>query len=142
MMDVLITTALIGIAMLWFSTKTSNIAFQKLFAALGILLFALTFLQVAVIAGASDVTTTNTSRLLNSTADSSTVNKTTTTYVYESVNITETLALGGAAVVSQGNLALFTVFGFVLFMSLIWFAIDYIGIGMNDLGQITKRRRG
>jgi hypothetical protein len=136
MMEILITTALVGIAMLWFSTKTSNIAFQKLFAALGILLFALTFLQASVIVGAPNTVTTDTSRVLTATLAGNV-----TTYAYENATITETVYEGGAAVVSQGNLALFTIFGFVLILSLVWFAIDYIGIGMNDLGAITKRKR-
>jgi len=139
MFEILIATMLGAVALLWYSTKTDNIAFQKLWAALGILLFALVFLQASVMAPDFRIANETTSyEYFNQTrADAPgefewELDNTTTVYQYENDPAGE--------VISSGNLGLFTVFGMVLFMMLIWFAIDYIGIGLNDFGQITRRK--
>jgi hypothetical protein len=206
MMEILITTALVAIAMLWFSTKTENLAFQKLFAALGILLIAIAFLQASVVTPTMRLNATENYRQAwecpalkgNCSGapvscigfDAGTCGKipgcnwepelfpdpafcggvpTVTcewvgaydyygdtcvdadgcTWSSDVVNATCELARvyqhyenePGGEVVSAGNLALFTVFGFVLILALVWFAIDYLGIGLRDFGHIVRKKR-
>jgi hypothetical protein len=205
MMEILIATAFVGIALLWFSTKTGNIAFQKLFAAMGILLFAAVFLQASLVTPTTRLNATEhytqawECPALKGNCSGAPVScngfdegtcggipgctwepelepdpafcdgvPTVTcewvgaydyygdtcvdadgcTWSSDVVNATCELARiyqhyenepGGEAV-SAGNLALFTVFGILLVLVLVWFIIDYMGIGLNDLGQIVRKR--
>lgn len=139
MFEILIATMIGAVALLWFSTKTENIAFQKMFAGLGILLFAVMFLQASILAPAYRISNeTSVYEYENFTQpeagkwEAEVVNIT-TSYEYENDPAGE--------VISGGNLALFIVFAFVFILSLIWFIIDYFGIALNDIGQIVRKRK-
>lgn len=134
MYEILIATMIGAVGLFWYSTKTNNIAFQKLWAALGILLFAVMFLQASVMVPGSRVA----NETINYTYDNATTGE---WELNQTIHIWEYEDDPRGEVISSGNLALFTIFGFVFFLTLIWFGIDYLGIGLNDFGHIVRRKR-
>ena len=136
MIEIVTGTIIASGLMLWYSTKTSQDGFQKLFSFLGILLLALSFLQAGVLFPVQRMATqTENYSYANVTTDSSwqwqLTNKT-IAYTYADI--------GGGQVVHDGNIALFLIFGMVLFLILVWFIIDLIGITKDNLGRLVRKK--
>jgi hypothetical protein len=55
-------------------------------------------------------------------------------------NMTYTYSTEGNQTIKDGNIALFLIFGMVLFLVLVWFIIDLLGITKDELGRVVLRK--
>lgn len=108
--------------LLWMATKTEENFMQKMFAGLGILYLALTFLQTGSISidGVTTTCTTNTT-LTNITTESC---------------VTST---SSASMLEQGHLSLFIVNIFTFIIVIAWFFVDFLGITIKTMHDTIER---
>lgn len=119
-----LVSVIVGFALMWFSTKTKMDAFQKLFVGLAIALFSFGFLQVGLIQPANLTETCQTNKTYENISGSYKVNSTSTDCSYEGAFLDS---------FQDGNIALFTVFSFLLVIIGFWFIFNILGLSVEGM---------
>lgn len=125
-----LTAILVGAAVLWFSTKTKVDAFQKLFVGLAIALFSFGFLQTGLIEPSDFGETCVKNMTYANYSGQMEVNHT-----------VEKCSYDGAFLDSfqDGNIALFTVFSFLLVILGFWFVFNILGLSVEGMMDAFER---
>lgn len=138
MIENAVVCVLVAGLLLWFSTKTSQKQFQKIFVTLGFLLIAISFLQLAITDPTTETMTItkNTPQLINTT-----ILGNDTIYNYNYITQTQNITTNAQwyQTITNGNLGLFTTFAFFLFILIVWFILDILGITLDTIHTTLKK---